>query len=67
MDYASNLQSSRLGNASSVEIVQFVRNRKVRVVETDGPGENDKSIIVAVEEMGQSVSSLAGLRKGVNY
>jgi len=58
VDYASNLQSSRLGNASSVEIVQFVKNRKVHVVETYGPGGNDHSIVMAVEEMGVKASVL---------
>ena len=67
IDYASALQRSRLGNASSVEIVQGVRGRKIRVVETDGPGANEKSIVVAVEDIGEDVSHLHGLRQGVRY
>lgn len=67
VDYASELQRTRLGNAYSDEIVQGVRNKKIRVVESDGPRANQKSIVVAVEDINNGVSHFPGLRKGVRY
>jgi len=67
VDYASELQRSRLGNAYSDEIVQGVRNKKIRVVESDGPRADQKSIVVAVEDINEDVSHLPGLCKGVEY